>query len=144
MFVTFDKEDGTPPQEWVFDPEDVLSSEAKAIEKAYGGSWEQWINGLRMMEVKARIILLWHLIRQEHKSMRFEDTPDFRMRQVQVQMSVAELRALYERMAGSIRDEDIRDAFEAAFQRDIRDAMKRENGGVIEGEIEGVDLPKRA
>jgi hypothetical protein len=46
-------------------------------------------------------------------------------------------------MAGMRMDDNVRDAFEAAFNRDIADAMRRETG-VYEGEVEEApNLPKR-
>ncbi len=135
MDVTYDPEDGSPPQSWVFDPDDVLRSEATAIEKAFGGSWEEWIGLLRVRHAKARTVLLWHLLRQQHPKLLFQDTPDFRMRQIKVEMSSAELREVYDQISRTKMSEDIRDAFEAAYQRDYQDALARE-GKAITGEIE--------
>lgn len=135
MQVTFDPENGEPKQEWTFDPDDVLRSEATAIEKAYGEPWEAWVSSLQIRNAKARTVLLWHLIKQDHPRLKFDDTPDFRMRQLTVQMSSVELQTLYDQMARMKMNEDIRDAFEAAFQRDYQDALARE-GKAIEGEIE--------
>lgn len=134
MFVTFDPEDGSPVREWTFDPDDVLRSEAQAIEKAFGGPWEQWIAALRVKDAKARGVMLFHLLSQEHPKLRFEDTPDFRMRQMNVQMSSAELREVHDQMARTRMGEDLRDAFEAAYERDLQDALARE-GKALEGEI---------
>lgn len=144
MDVTYDPEDGGEVRTWIFDPDDVLRSEATAIEKAYGGPWEQWINSLRVRDAKARGVLIWHLMKQDHPRLKFEDTPDFRMRQVKVEMSSAELREIYEQMARTKMDENIRDAFEAAFQRDYQDALMRE-GKAVDGELisnKGVAVPK--
>lgn len=135
MDVTFDQEDGNAPLHWTFDPDDVLRSEAAAIEKAFGGPWEQFINQLRVKDAKARTVLIWHLLRQQHPNLRFDDVPDFRMRQVKVQMSSTELRDLYDLMVRQIKDEDIKEAFQTAWNADYQDALLRE-GKAIEGEIE--------
>jgi len=139
MFVTWNPEDGSEKREFNFDSDDVLRSEAVAIEKAYGASWEEWINALRIKNAKARNVLLWHLLKQDHPRLRFEDTPDFRMRQMTVEMSSEELRAVYEQISRTKMNDDIREAFEAAFGRDIQDALLRE-GKAVEGEL--VVLPK--
>lgn len=138
MLVKFDPEDGSTPREFTFDPEDMLASEAQAVEKAYGASSEEWVNALRVRNAKARRVLLWHLLRQDHGNLKFQDTPDFRMRQMVVEMSVAELREVYDQISRTKMDEQTRELFEAAFERDIKEAMERETG-VHEGEI----VPKR-
>lgn len=143
MFVRWDPEDGSEPRTYDFDPEDVLSKEAQAIEKAYGGNpWEIWLNNLRVKEAFARRVLLWHLLRQEHRSLRFEDIPDFRMRQMKVEMSVSELRALKSQVDRMKLPEDQREQVIMAFDIDIRDAMERE--GVLVGDVveEPPNLPK--
>lgn len=144
MFVTFDPEDGSPTMHFTFDPEELRRSEAIAIEKAYGQPLDVWLNALRIKEVKARAVLLWHLFKMDgkHKGLKYEDVPDFRMRQMKLEMSSDELRELYNEMARTKMDEDVRDAFESAFQRDLQDALERE-GKAMEGDIEGaVVLPK--
>lgn len=145
MYVTFDPEDGSEKREWTFDPDDVLRSEAAAIEKAYGASWEEWINALRIKNAKARTVLIWHLLKGDgHAKLRFDDTPDFRMRQVVVQMSSAELRELHEQIARTKMDDDLREVVDAAFNRDFQDALIRE-GGAVEGEIMRIsDVPKES
>lgn len=134
MHVTFDPENGEPVQEWDFDPEDVLRSEATAIEKAFGGPWEQFITQLRVRDAKARTVLIWHCMKQDHPRLKFEDTPDFRMRQVKVEMTSQELMDVYQQMIRTRIPEDIKDAFEAAFQRDYQDALERE-GKAMTGEV---------
>jgi hypothetical protein len=134
MDVTFDPEDGSEPRTWVFDTEDLLKSEAKLIEKAYGSSLEEWMNLLRIRNIKAREVLLWHLLCREHPKLKFEDTPDFRMRQLKVEMSSAELKDVYDQMSRTKMPDEMREMFEAAFQRDYQDALARE-GKAVEGEL---------
>lgn len=142
MQVKWNQEDGSEPITFEFDPEDVMSKEAEAIEKVYGEGWEQWLNGLRIKEVKARRVLLWWHLRQTHKALPFKDTPDFRMRQLKVEMNVKEIRELQDRMARTKMEDDVRERLNAAIEVDLRDAMARE--GLVEGDIvEGtVSLPK--
>lgn len=141
MDVKYDPEDGSPVRTWTFDPEDLLRSEAAAMEKAYGGvALEVLINDLRIRNAKARAVLLWHLLKQDHPHLKFPDTPDFRMRQMTVEMSSAELKAVYDQMARTKMDDDMRDAFEAAYQRDYQDALARE-GKAVEGELVATRKP---
>lgn len=138
MFVTYDPEDGSEPTTWDFDPEDVSRKDGQAIEKAMGGdsaSFDRWLDMVRAGNLTARTVLLWHLLKEKHPHLQFKDAPNFKKRQLQVQMSVAELRALKDQISRTKMDENTREVFEAAFDRDIRDAMERETG-VVEGEIE--------
>ena len=140
MDVTFDPEDGSEVKRWKFDEEDVLRSEAEAIEKAFGHEWEYFLNGLRVRNAKARSVLLWHLLKTEmkeqghHIKLRYEDVPDFRMRQMKVEMGSAELKRLYDQISRTKMSDDVREAFESAYQRDLQDAMVRE-GKAAEGEV---------
>ena len=141
MFVEYDPQDGTGKQTWEFDPDDVLQSDAEEIEKAYGQAWEVWLHGLRIREAKARRVLLWQMLREKHREaggrikLRFADTPDFRMRQVTVHMSSAEIREMDSLFRPTIKDPDVLEQYDAAFQRDLNEALERE-GKAIEGEIE--------
>ncbi len=135
MYVRWDPENGEPVREWEFDPEDLLKSEAKRIEKQYNGkSIEVWLQGLKMKEVSAREVLLWHLLRADHRNLAFADVPDFRMRQMKIEMSSAELRALQNRLEKMKFTDDERDQLRSAFEIDFADAMRRETG-VHEGEV---------
>lgn len=150
MYVEWDPEDGSDKQTWTFDPKDVLRKEATDIERQYGEAWDNWINGLRLGEIKARSILLWHMLRQVHPKLRFEDVPDFRVRQLTVHMGVNELTDLLKRMARMKLTDETREAATAAIEADIKEAMEREGidgqARWVEGrlEIEGIkdELPK--
>lgn len=147
MHITWNPEDGQPPQTFEFDPDDLYQSEAARIEKAFGQgmTFDQWFEALRVGSASARKVLLWHLLRIEHPGVRFEDTPDFRKRQLKVEMSVAELTILRDRINKTKMDETMREAMQAAFDLDIADAMERETG-VVSGDVveTGVALPKQA
>jgi hypothetical protein len=141
MRVTFNPFDGTEEKSWEFDPEDVLQSDAEGIEKAYGQSWEIWLHGLRTGEAKARRVLLWQMLREDHRAaggrikLRFDDTPDFRMKQLKLEMSSDEMRELDRQIRVTLKDEDVLAAYDAAFNRDLQEALHRE-GKAVEGEIE--------
>lgn len=146
MFVTWKPENGENDVNWDFDPDELLNSESRAIEKAYGESFEQWMNGLRLSEAKARAVLLWHLLRQAHPKVRFEDTPDFRNRQLKVEMSSSEIVKLRDRMSRTRMNDDRREALMAAIDVDLQDAYGRE-GKAVDGDLFGTDgveiaLPK--
>lgn len=142
MFCTWDpREPGVEPTTFNFDSEELYGHEAKLIEKHYGESIEQFLNALRMKEAKAREVLLWWHLSQTHPHLQFKDTPRFRLAQLKVEMNVAELRELSKRLTQMKMDDERREAIQAAFDIDIREAMARE--GLIEGDV--VDnLPKPA
>lgn len=143
MFVTFDARDGSDPVTWDFDPDDVTRKQGETIETAMGQvgnspvSFETWLQLVQAGNMKARAILLWHLLRLTHPNLPFKDVPDFARKQLKVEMSVAELRALKDKISRVRMDDQTREIFEAQFDRDIADAMQRETG-VIEGDIEPV------
>lgn len=149
MHVTWDPENGEGQQVWNFDPGDVTRKKATLIEKHFGGSWDQWLQGLQMGQIQARSVLLWYMLSLVHDRIKFDDIPDFRVRQLKVEMGVAELRDLWERAKRVKLTPDQREAFEAQFEQDMRDAMVREGVDgdftVTDGklEIEGAPvLPK--
>lgn len=152
MFVKWEPEDGSESQEWVFDAGDVKRKDATLIEKHYGGSYDQFNAGLLMGNIHARAVLLWYMMKQVHEAIKFEDIPDFRVRQLTVEQGVGELKDLWKRAQRIKLDPEQREAFEAQFEEDMKDAMKREGLDPddlhIDGkqlEIEGsADLPKPA
>lgn len=140
MFVKWDPEDGSETQEWSFDAGDVRRKDATLIEKHFKGTWDQWVAGLMSGDILARTVLLWYMMKQVHDSIKFEDIPDFRVRQLTVEMGVQELKDLWKRAQRIKLDADQRDAFEVQFEEDMRDAMKREGLNPDEFHIEGKQL----
>jgi hypothetical protein len=137
MFVKWQPEGQAEPTTFEFDPDEVTSKEGQAIEKAMGGnapSFEMWLELVRVGNIKARTILLWYLLQRDHPKTTLNDVPDFKRKQLQVQMSVAELQELRAKMAKQKMEEATREAFEAQFDVDIAEAMERETG-VLTGEI---------
>lgn len=127
MFVTYKPEtaDGDP-QRWEFDPGRVRASEAEMIEKRYGDKWDQWRNDVRAGSAKARRVLLWHLLRQAHHTLRYEDVPDFLMDELLVEHSVGELVELRDRlMKANVSDTD-REQLMTALNIEITEAAERE------------------
>lgn len=152
MFVMWDPENGEDKQEWVFDAGDVPRKMAQLIEKHFKGTWDQFIAGLMSGDISARAVLLWYMMATVHPAVKFEDIPDFRVRQLSIEMGVSELKDLWKRAQRIKLDTDQREAFNAQFEEDMRDALKREgmdpDGFHIEGktlELEAApDLPKPA
>lgn len=137
MFVTWKPDEESEARTFDFDPDDVTRKEGEAIEKAMGGqmpSFEMWLAAVQAGNMKARTILLWHLLKQEHRGMQLNDVPDFRRRQLKVEMSARELIQLRDKIGKTKMDDATREAFQAQFDADIAEAMERE-GGVVSGEV---------
>lgn len=107
MFVTFSPSDGDP-QMWEFDPRKVRASAAEMVERRYGKPWDVFVQELIQGSMVARRVLLWHLIRQTHHTLRFEDTPDFYSGELTVEFARDELTAMRQQLeiSRAISDED--------------------------------------
>lgn len=152
MFVKWNPEDGSPEQEWVFDPGDVGRKAAERIEKHFKGTWDQFLAGLLTGNIGARTVLLWYMMTTVHPAVRFEDIPDFKVRQLTVEQGVAELKDLWKRVARMKLDPEVREQFADQFEADLRDALAREGQDPDDFVIDGKqleigaapDLPKQA
>lgn len=49
-------------------------------------------------------MLLWHLLREQHPTLRYEDTPDFRRKQLKVEFSRGELKVMRDQIAEKVGD----------------------------------------
>jgi hypothetical protein len=148
MLVIWDPEDGSDKQTWHFDPEDVPRKRATEIEKLYsGGGWDQWVVALQAGEIEARAILLWYMMTQVHPKLQFKDLPDFKVRQLKTEMTVAELKELWKRIVRMKLPADKMADMETAFEVSLEDAAEREGLSLdiefIEGQlaITGADAP---
>lgn len=98
MIVTYRPEDGGEPQTWEFDPSRVRASRAEMIEKRAGENWEAWLMQVQQGNMRARRVLLWHLMSMPHPTMRFEDTPDFYAGELEIQHTRGELSEMRDRI----------------------------------------------
>lgn len=132
MYVTYQPEDGNPPQTWEFNPSRIRSSEQVIVEKQFGGTWLEFKAGIMSQSAHARRVLLWHLIRREHPAHQFRDTPDFFDDELVIEQSLAEVTQSYDEWVKSGgRDSANGDMLEGMFQAEIEAATKRggEPGG---------------
>lgn len=125
MHVTFAPEDGDR-QEWNFKPGRVRASEAQVIEKQFGGNWDEFAMGVQSGNIKARRVMLWHLLRLEHPMLRFQDVPDFFADELLVEFTVEELAPMRDRLQKATLPEDQRDQVLAALDLAMSEAMERE------------------
>jgi hypothetical protein len=107
MIITYRPEDGTELA-WEFDPTRVRASRAEMIEKRAGESWEAWLMGVQQGNMRARRVLLWHLMSMPHPGMRYEDTPDFYAGELEVKHTRAELAEMRDRVVkAGLPDEQV-------------------------------------
>lgn len=134
MHVTYRPEDGDE-QRWEFVPGRIRASQAELIEKRYGQNWEKWCADVQSGNMRARRVLLWHLLCREHHTLRFEDTPDFVADELLVEHSVTELSALKERLLKADLPEAEREQLVYALDLEMSEAIAR--GEQFEGKARG-------
>lgn len=135
MHVTYtpeDKQDGDR-QVWDFDPARVRSSVAEVIEKRYGEPWDQFTVAVQQGNMRARRVMLWHLLSRDHIGLRYEDVPDFYAGELVVQFSVKELTALRERVEKASISPDKQEQALAGIDIELTDAMAREEAAAGPG-----------
>jgi len=136
MRVTYQPE-GERPQTWEFNPDRVRASDAELIEKRYGDKWDVWRSDVISGGMRARRVLLWHLLRigpHGHPLLRYEDTPNFYTGELKVEYSSAELRQVIDRVGKMKLDDAQREQIMAALDVELREAYERE-GKIYEGEV---------
>lgn len=131
MRVVYDPENGDR-QEWDFDPDRVLQVEAEMIEKRYGDDrkFDVWLKDLNEGGAKAKKVLLWHLMRRTHHTLRYEDVPNFYMGEVRFDYSLSELAEARERILKLEMSEERRQILLAEVDSKMTELIDR-------GELEG-------
>jgi hypothetical protein len=109
-------------QEWDFDPDDILISEAELVQRHFGGTWDEFSVAVQKGDAKARRVLLWMLMRREHKAIQVRDVPDFRTGELKVEHSVAELLDLQEKIVGADMPPAQQQMMVAAFEVELAEA----------------------
>ncbi len=98
MLVKFHPESQQDPTEWEFDPNKVRQSEAEIIEKRMGTTFQKWVELIQAGDSRARRVLLWVVMRREHHTMRYEDTPDFMLGELELDYSLSDLQRMRGRL----------------------------------------------
>lgn len=129
MHITYAPEDDAP-QTWEFDPGKVRASVAEVIEKRYGGTFDEFQAGVQQGQMRARRVLLWHLLTRQHATLRFEDTPDFYADSVKVQYGTQELERIRDAVAKAPLDTEKRDLMLAGIDSEMAEAAARDQAAV--------------
>lgn len=126
MYVTYKPSDGDE-QRWEWNPDRVRQSDAEMVEKRYGKTWDQFKAGVMSGDSKARRVLLWHLLRREHHTLRYEDVPDFYVGEMLVEFDVAEIDFMRDRIMKASISDDERDQMLTALDIQMADAIALES-----------------
>jgi hypothetical protein len=110
-------------QTWTFDPRRIRATEAVIIQKRFGKTWDEFLVAVQAGDVEARRVLLWHLIRRTHPILRFEDTPDFLLGELEVSHELSELIQLRARVEKASLPAEQKEPVLAALDVEISDAM---------------------
>jgi hypothetical protein len=95
MLVKYRPEgDPSANKTWEFHPEKVRRNRAEMIEKRYGARYPVWAKEIQAGEVKARAVLLWHLMNLDVPQFRWEDVPDFAFGELEVDYGIPDLQKL--------------------------------------------------
>lgn len=110
---------GGQPKVWDFQPAETSQPDAEEIERRYGKLWDEFLEDLRKGGSRARRVLLWHLQRREHPTLRYEDTPVFKMGELSAEFSVDELLLIREQVLSSELSEEEKDGVLAGLDAEI-------------------------
>ena len=119
MIVTYTPE-GEEAQRFEFIPDKVRANEAELIEKRFGGTFTEFRAGVTQGNVKARKVLLWHLLKRTHHTLRYEDVPDFAIGELVCENDRRELAEMRDRIAKS--NHPRREELMSALDVEIEDA----------------------
>lgn len=127
MLLTY-RPEGADERRWTFTPDRLLSSEAEAIEKVTGLTYEEFGQALIKGSMTARRALLWVLLKREDAPLRYSQV-DVPVGAVSVDYELHELKAIRDALAAN---RDLSDA--------DRDAALATLDEMIGGEVE--EAPK--
>ncbi|EMD22921.1 hypothetical protein [Amycolatopsis azurea] len=94
-FVIAYSPDNGPAQRYDFDADDLRVAAAEDLERRFEGSLDELQQALMSGSVRAKRVALWHVLRQEHKELRYDDV-DFRAGEVEVVLGRELLEQLHQ------------------------------------------------
>lgn len=125
MFVVYNPADGDP-ERWEFHADQVMDVDAEAIEKAFTDTWDAFLMAVLKGGMRARRVLLWHLIKTTHPSLRFADLSSFRVGELKVEWDRDELAQMRSSLADEKKSQGVdastREVMLAYLDREIEQA----------------------
>jgi hypothetical protein len=86
---------GEAAQQWEWHADEVSAGEAELIEKRFEGTWDGFLLAVTQGSMRARRILLWHLLRSEHPTLKLDDL-QFKVGELSVDFDKTELQQMYD------------------------------------------------
>lgn len=129
MIVTYSP-DGQEPQTWAWDPKTVRTAEAEDIEAAMGSTvapvtFDEFQVALLKGGAKARRVLLWHLQRKTHPTLKLADV-EFALGDLTVEFEAPELQEMRDALAkASGMNEDQREVVLAAIDSELNERLTK-------------------
>jgi hypothetical protein len=136
MHIVYKPADGDE-QRWEWKAEDVRATDAEQIEAKADCTWDQFQMQLLTGRMRARRVLLWHLQRKTHPTLKLADV-DFAAKEVTVEFDIPELEKFRE---GFLQAQGIDDDTRETVLRLVdEDLAKRRAEAEAAGDGEGKAL----
>ncbi|MFJ8818211.1 hypothetical protein [Amycolatopsis thermoflava] len=97
MIVTYSPS-GQDVQVWTWDPNQVRAKDAELIEDKFDGTWDEFKVQLLQGRMRARRVLLWHLLRGDHPTIKLDDI-DFVAEELKLELQPQELQEMRDAVA---------------------------------------------
>lgn len=144
MFVIYTPAEGDA-QRWEFLPGKVLDVEAEAVERAFHpGTWDEFVTAVMKGGARARRLLLWHLIKRDHPSLRLDDLQPIAMGELQIEFSRDEVMEIRDSMAKESMDEATRERVLSHLDGLIAEAPVGSDSGKARSKPKGPSTPSRS
>jgi len=138
MILTYAPE-GAEPRKWPVEPAKMMTSEAEAIEKVTGMTWDEFGLALVKGSVVARRALLWVMLKRSEPTLRHNQI-DPPVGSLTLEYERPELEAMREEVLKSTEtDEDMRELALGMLQTEL-DALPDEEE-VPKADLNGEDSP---
>jgi len=93
VIVTYTPSDSTV-REFQFVPQEIDVDTAELVEVHAGQSFQEFVNAAMEGRARALRVCLWLMLRQDLPTLKFADTPKFRMGEVKIDLGRSELLEL--------------------------------------------------
>lgn len=128
------KPDGSEKQSWDWKFGDVRALDAEQIEAKADCTWDQFQVQLLSGRMRARRVLLWHLQRKTHPTLKLADV-DFAAKEVEIEFDIPELEQFRDGVAkaSGVTDEQRDAALELIDEQLAEKRAEAEEAGASEG-----------
>lgn len=144
MQVTY-KPEGKPTENrsWEFQPEKVRANRAEMIENRYGSRYTEWVKEIQSGQVKARRVLLWHLMNLDQPTFKMEDVPDFAFGELELDYAVSDLQKLRREVDESAMDDQTKADTLRRLDLEIATRLEKDAGELTPADL-GKEVPSES